>query len=248
MSGEPAPAETDLGSRHPGSTSGFDLGSRHPGSTSGFDLGNRHPTSSSYLVLWIVGLAIGWFEAAVVIDLRALLYPGGFDFPLEVMPVRLLAVEIVREACSLVLLAGIGYLASTTVAGRLGAFLFLFGVWDIVYYVALKLVLGWPASLGTWDLLFLIPLPWVGPVWAPALVAVEFIVVGTYLYWTASKPRAYSRAHVAVIVASAVVIVTSFLTEWRVVIELARPSRFHAWMYWMGLASGTAAFWHAERR
>jgi hypothetical protein len=106
----------------------------------------------NYIALWIVGLTIGWFEAAIVMDLRALFYPNGFTFPLAVMPTRLLGVEVAREVCSLVLLAAIGWLAGQRKAERWGAFLLLFGLWDLVYYVVLKLVLDWPAGmdLNTW--------------------------------------------------------------------------------------------------
>ena len=126
-------------------------------------------------------------------------YPNGFTFPLAVMPTRLLGVEVAREVCSLVLLAAIGWLAGQRKAERWGAFLLLFGLWDLVYYVVLKLVLDWPAGmdLSTWDILFLIPLPWTGPIWAPALVAAEFVAIGTYLYYTAERQREYngSRHH-----------------------------------------------------
>jgi hypothetical protein len=203
---------------------------------------------STYAALWIVGLAAGWFEAAIVIDLRELFYPEGFRFPVEVMPARLLAVEVVREACSLVLLAGIGFLAAGRLAGRIGAFLLLFGIWDLVYYAGLKLVLDWPEAWSTWDLLFLIPLPWVGPVWAPALVALACVTAGSYLFWTASRPRAYRHSDTALMLASALAIVGSFLAEWRVVVDLESPEYFPAWLFWAGLASGSWGFWRAERR
>ncbi|MBN1979678.1 MAG: hypothetical protein JW918_19965 [Anaerolineae bacterium] len=48
--------------------------------------------------------------------------------------------------------------------------------WESFYYVFLKLLIDWPASLLGWDLLFLIPLPWRGPVLAPALIAVLICV------------------------------------------------------------------------
>src|ERR1700680_5343374 len=60
------------------------------------------------------------------------------------------------------------------------AFAIAFGVWDIVFYACLKLILGWPASLFTWDILFLIPVPWVCPVIAPALVSLAMIAAGIW--------------------------------------------------------------------
>ncbi len=206
--------------------------------------------TSDYVGLWIVGLTIGWFEAAIVIDLRALLYPNGFVFPIAIMPTRLLAVEVAREACSIVLLAAVGWLAGSRPADRWGAFLLLFGIWDLVYYVVLKLVLDWPTgvSLGTWDVLFLIPLPWAGPVWAPALVAAEFVAIGSYLYFTAERPRAYRRRDVLALLTAALIIVGSFLAEWRTVAELQVPEHFPATVFMIGVLLGTGWFVAAERR
>lgn len=204
----------------------------------------------NYIALWIVGLTIGWFEAAIVIDLRALFYPNGFTFPLAVMPTRLLGVEVAREACSLVLLAAIAWLAGQRKAERWGAFLLLFGLWDLVYYVVLNLILDWPAGmdLGTWDILFLIPLPWAAPIWAPALVAAEFVAIGSYLYFTAGRQRDYRTIDTLALVTSALIIVGSFLVEWRAVIESRVPEEFPVAMFLAGVLLGTSYFAYCEGR
>lgn len=205
--------------------------------------------SKAYVALWIVGLTIGWFEASIVIYLRALLYPGGFAFPMVEMPMNLLGVEIAREACSLILLAAIAYLAGARRADRWGAFLLLFGIWDLTYYVVLKLVLGWPAGLdlGTWDVLFLIPLPWAAPIWAPALVAAEFVAIGTYLVFTRDRFRAYRPLDVAILVVAALIIVGSFLAEWRAVAEARVPEHFPIGVFAFGVALGTGWLIATER-
>jgi hypothetical protein len=208
---------------------------------------SRHPQGIVYGSLWVLALALGWFEGAVVVYLRALYYPQGFGFPLAVMSARLLGVEIVREACSILLLAAAASLASVQLAGRIGAFLLLFGVWDLTYYGVLKLVLGWPDSLGTWDLLFLIPLPWVGPVWAPVTVAALFVVGGTYLLSTVDRVRRYAGRDVAVLLASATALVGSFMTPWRVMLDQGVPETFSAWLFWAGLSIGAWWFIHVER-
>jgi hypothetical protein len=205
--------------------------------------------SKAYVALWIVGLTIGWFEGSVVIYLRALFYPGGFAFPIVEMPMNLLGVEIAREACSLILLGAIGYLAGTRRADRWGAFLLLFGIWDLTYYVVLKIVLGWPAGLdvGTWDVLFLIPLPWAAPLWAPALVAAEFVAIGTYLVFTRDRPRAYRPLDVAILVVAALIIVGSFLAEWRTVAEARVPEHFPVAVFAFGALLGTGWLIATER-
>ena len=74
-----------------------------------------------------------------------------------------------REAATLVMLLAVGMLAGADVAPRLGYTAIAFGVWDIFYYVFLRVIGGWPRSLFDWDILFLLPLPWWGPVLAPVL-------------------------------------------------------------------------------
>ena len=74
------------------------------------------------------------------------------------------------------MLAAVGMLAGRTRHARVGYTAIAFGVWDIVYYVFLRLIGGWPRSLLDWDVLFLLPLPWWGPVLAPVFIAMLMIV------------------------------------------------------------------------
>jgi hypothetical protein len=122
-------------------------------------------------------IAMAYVESAVVVYLRRIYYHerGGFDFPLVTIDTSTLLVEMGREACTIVMLATAGIAAGRTKAGKFAFFLLLFGTWDIFYYVWLKVFLDWPPSLLTWDVLFLIPVVWVGPVLAPVLVACTMI-------------------------------------------------------------------------
>ncbi len=205
-------------------------------------------TAGRYVWLCLLGLAVGWFEASVVIYLRELYYPEGFRFPLVLLPTWLALVEIGRELASIVLLAAAAMLAGRHPLERFAAFMILFGVWDLVYYGVLKLVLGWPESLATWDVLFLIPLPWVAPVWAPSVVSIVLVATGSYLYWTAERSRAYRTGDWATIIVAGLIVIASFLAEWRVVPEQREPQRFSAWLFWLGLVLGVSWFLRAERR
>lgn len=129
-------------------------------------------------ITWVslFAIAMGFLESAVVIYLRELYYKDGFQFPLRPMPLSLAAVEVLREAATVIMLIGIGILAGKTKLQRFAFFSLAFAVWDIFYYVFLYVFLGWPQSLFTWDILFLIPMPWVGPVWAPCLLSLLMIV------------------------------------------------------------------------
>ncbi len=129
-----------------------------------------------YLTLGVFAAAMGVLEAIVVVYLRQLYYPAGFAFPTGPIPQGMLSVEIIREAVTLVMLACAGILAGRNRLERLAYFLFTFGVWDIFYYAGLKYFLGWPPSLLTWDVLFLIPVTWLGPVLAPLICALTMVL------------------------------------------------------------------------
>jgi hypothetical protein len=133
-----------------------------------------------WLTVVVFAIAMAWLESAVVFYLRTLsnrIDPYQTD-PLP--PVTgLAAVELIREAATLIMLFTIGMLAGKTWRSRWGYAAIAFGVWDIFYYVFLKVITHWPKSLLDWDILFLLPLPWWGPVIAPVLIAVLMIVWGT---------------------------------------------------------------------
>ena len=125
-------------------------------------------------------VAMAWVEAACVYYLRVL-FDRMQPYQLNPLPISgpLGGIELAREAATLVMLAMVGALAGRTTRARLAYTAIAFGVWDIFYYVWLKIMSGWPASLLDWDILFLLPLPWWGPILAPASIALLMIVWGT---------------------------------------------------------------------
>lgn len=134
----------------------------------------------SLVVTYAVAMAFG--EAAVVVYLRSLfnrLDPAAA--PSLDVPGWVIAMEVAREAATLMMLVAVGGLAGRTWRGRLGYLLVAFGTWDICYYVFLVPLSGWPRSLFDWDVLFLIPLPWWGPVLAPVSIAGLMLVGGTLM-------------------------------------------------------------------
>lgn len=138
-------------------------------------------TNSKLFWLTVFGIAFGFFEASVVIYLRALYYPEGFVFPLVLPQDRIILVELGRELATLLMLLGVAMTSAGNGWERFGVFSFLFGVWDLVYYLVLRVFLGWPESLLTWDVLFLVPRVWVGPVLSAAAVAVSLVVGGAWI-------------------------------------------------------------------
>jgi hypothetical protein len=132
-------------------------------------------------ILWVslFSIAFAFVEASVVVYLRAIYYPEGFALPLKAISHFHLAVELMREVATMIMLATVGILVGRKRWERVGYFLIAFGVWDVFYYVWLKVALNWPASVFDWDILFLIPVPWIGPVIAPILVSLCMIIGGT---------------------------------------------------------------------
>ena len=132
----------------------------------------------SAVVVYAIAMAL--LEAAVVAYLRTLI--GRIDpyqaSPLPV-PAHLMRIELAREAATLVMLGAVAWLAGRERRTRLGYFLVAFGVWDLFYYVFLVPMTGWPRSVLDWDVLFLIPLPWWGPVLAPVSIAALMVAGGT---------------------------------------------------------------------
>lgn len=132
----------------------------------------------SFVWLGIFAAAMGALEAIVVVYLRELYHPAGFQFPMTPVPHTMLLMEMLRESCTIVMLAAVSAAVTKKFSLRFSFFVFIFGVWDLVYYLSLKLLLDWPPSLFTWDILFLIPVAWTGPVLAPLVVSLTLIGLG----------------------------------------------------------------------
>jgi hypothetical protein len=142
-----------------------------------------------WLVVVAYAIAMAWVESAVVYYLRFMMdriephqkdpFPiiGGFGW-----------VELIREFSTVVMLLTVGLLAGRNWRARIGYFVIGFGMWDIFYYVFLKVICGWPHSLLDWDILFLLPIPWWGPVLAPVLISLLMIVWGTVASQTDVPP------------------------------------------------------------
>ena len=129
----------------------------------------------------IISIAFAYIESSVVVYLRNVYYPEGFSFPLKLIEGSLLLIEVGRELATIVLLLGLALLAGQTFMQRFAYFSLAFGIWDIFYYIWLKIFINWPESLLTWDLLFLIPIPWIGPVLSPVLVSISLIITALVL-------------------------------------------------------------------
>jgi hypothetical protein len=161
-----------------------------------------------YILILIAAFA--YIEAAIVVYLRHIYYPEGFHFPLRRHYDYILTIEVIREFSTLVILVTLSALFSTAPSARglaplsqdnivsawglaplsrisekfwhgFGYFLYMFGLWDIFFYIWLKTTINWPVSIFDWDVLFLIPIPWLGPVIAPVSLSAIMIVIGVLI-------------------------------------------------------------------
>lgn len=218
--------------------------------------------------LIVFGVAFGYVEAAVVSYLRYIydplrlhFYPGssGQLFPLLSLEqlrrlgpehIRLLKTEVGREAATLLMLAGAAVLAARKVREFVAAFLVCFGVWDITFYLFLRVLVHWPASLLTWDILFLIPVPWTGPVIAPVLVSLSMVVCGLMLLGReyAGKPLRLRGLQWALIVLGGVMIVAAFVWDFRNTASGGNPRPFNWALFIAGETIGTLSFLGSFRR
>jgi hypothetical protein len=137
------------------------------------------------LLLAVFGTAMAHFEGVVVVYLRKAL--GILDSEsnkesVDKIPKRFLYIEMTREAATIIMLAVIAYLVGSTWIERGVFFLWTFAFWDLFYYMSLYVLIKWPPNLKTIDVLFLIPVPWIAPVWFPIGVSSLTIIIIALLY------------------------------------------------------------------
>ena len=193
---------------------------------------------------------MAYVESAVVVYLRAIYYPQSFAFPLAPLPPHMVAIEIGREAATLVMLLGVAMLAGRERWERFPAFCVSFGVWDLFYYVWLWLLLGWPPSLLTWDVLFLIPVPWTGPVLAPVIVSVLLVVGGLLLLRKGERgePVRFPIPLRILALAGALLVLGSFVLDFRLVLRQVQPPPFRWGLFGTGVSLGVVALVLAVRK
>jgi hypothetical protein len=206
------------------------------------------PRAGLVAAVAVFAIAMAYLESAVVVYLREALGVGTGDvFPIDLeseLSGRLGWIEVGREAATLLMIGGIGWVAGRTGLERLAWAAVVFGVWDIGYYFWLWVFSGWPESLLTWDLLFLIPAPWAGPVWAPMAVSLALVGFGLAMagrYRAGLAPTAGVGPLAGLVVGGAVVVV-SFLTNAALVLDAGVPTDF-AWPIFaagMGIGIGSA--------
>lgn len=175
----------------------------------------RRPWYRSLAWITAFAVAMGFLESAVVVYLRAVYYPDGFRFPLVLMDPKLVLTELLREFATLVMLLAPGALIAKGRLERFAWFCWAFAVWDLFYYVFLKVLLGWPESFFTWDVLFLLPTVWVGPVLAPCMVSVGMLGLAAVILHGRERMLYYAptRLQWSLLIGAGVIMLYTFMSD-----------------------------------
>jgi len=200
-------------------------------------------------IVVLFAAVLGYFEAAVVVYLRAIFYPAGFTFPLSefggtALWNRLLLTEIGREAASLVLIFTAAALFGRDRRQRFAFFMTIFAVWDISYYLWLKVLLNWPGSIMDWDVLFLIPMVWAAPVLAPVIISAVLLTFAAVILCRCRCGRLLkvSLTDWLAFILAGVVVVVSFCIAGRHITEPHFQSHFSWVLFALGPALAGVVF------
>jgi len=196
------------------------------------------------LLILLLSIVFAYIESAVVIYLRSLYYPDGFPFPLQTFNNSHLLIELGREVSTIIMLIGLGSLAGKNFLQRFAFFMFAFGVWDIFYYIWLKVFINWPESFFTWDLLFLIPHPWLGPVLSPIIVSSCLIIASLIIlvFEDQEYPLIISIWEWISIIFAGIIIIFSYLQHFYTIMNQGTPNHYSWWLFTSGLALGVLTF------
>jgi hypothetical protein len=208
---------------------------------------NKGSTGSPWIMILLFSIAFAWVESAVVVYLREIYFDGDFKFPLVVIWEEgkhiidpLVRIELGREIATILMLAAAGCLAGKNGLQKFCYFMVSFGIWDIFYYIWLYVMVGWPESLMTWDLLFFVPLPWVGPVITPIIIALAMIVAGWLIIYFDDRgfKIAWRWYDMAIELGCGALLIVAFCWDWRNILQMPGdmtrsgiPNPFAWWLY-----------------
>ncbi|WP_455223414.1 hypothetical protein [Kaarinaea lacus] len=201
-------------------------------------------------LIWLTlfAIAMAYVESALVVHLRHLYYA---DNPLTIFPLRLfshhdLAIELAREVATMVMIITIAFLTAHERGRRFAAFCFVFGVWDLFYYLWLKVLIDWPQTWLEWDVLFLIPWPWFGSWITPAIIAFLFTIWGGWILANEQNPY-FGKLPLSLFITGTFLVLATFLWPGAMLLEGGEaafdgylPDSFPWIIYSVGLLAMTA--------
>ena len=140
-----------------------------------------------FLLLAVFGIAMAHLEGVVVVYLRKILGINNSQSNIESLKnfsKQYIFIEQTREVATIVMLVILAFLVGETWLDRIIVFLWTFAFWDLFYYLSLYILIKWPSKLTTIDVLFLIPRPWIAPVWFPIGISSITIIIIIVLFLT----------------------------------------------------------------
>ncbi|MBI3786810.1 MAG: hypothetical protein HY276_01005 [Ignavibacteriales bacterium] len=204
------------------------------------------------VLFWVTifAIAFAFVESSVVVYLRALYYPQGFSLPLKVISPHHIGIELAREFSTIMMLVAVGALAGTTRWQKFSYFMIAFGVWDIFFYAWLKACINWPASIMDWDILFLLPVPWIGPVIAPVLISVLMIIGGVFIIKKEAAEGTFQPTRLVwlLTILGTATILYSFMHDLDATVRLQMPKPYRYEQLAIGLALYLAGMVAAFRK
>ncbi len=168
------------------------------------------------VVVTFFSAAMAFLESAVVIYLRELYYPNGFSIVFKELPQKIIIVELFRELATLIMLVSLGWIAGKNKLTRFAWLLYSFAVWDIFYYVWLKLLVNWPSGIFEWDILFLLPVTWLSPVIAPVICSATMILLSLVIITNDNfrQENYFNKYSWILIITGALIIYASFTKDY----------------------------------
>ncbi len=202
-----------------------------------------------FCVVVVFSIAFANIEASVVVYLRHIFHPDGFHFPMIVLGEgphwrRFLFTEIGREAATMVLILTTCWLAGRNRQQRFAYFLTIFAVWDIFYYVWLKVLINWPTTIMDWDILFLIPVTWASPVLYPVLISIAWLAFAIMILYrdTCGRPLRTALPDWLAFSAAGLIVVVSFCLPGLHITEQDFASYFYRPLFAAGYLFGLVIF------
>ena len=209
----------------------------------------QYPREALWRWIWVATFAVAfaWVEGSVVVYLREIYFDGTFRFPIvtgwkdgRLVIDKLMHIEFGREIATILMLVAVGCAAGKNAFQKFCFFMIGFGIWDIFYYIWLWVMVRWPEGLLTWDLLFFIPLPWVGPVITPVLIALAMTVAGTLIFYYDEKGYVISWRWFDWVIelGCGLLLIVAFCWDWKNImrfqgdaIQSGIPNPFAWWLY-----------------
>lgn len=198
----------------------------------------------------IFGIAMAYLESAIVVYLRQHYYPNGFYFPIKIIPMNIVVIEIGREAATLIMLWFVARMSFKPFKEKFALFIFTFGVWDIFYYFWLKIFLNWPEGIFDWDILFLIPVPWIAPWLVPVIFSVGLIFAAILIlnYPQRFEKKILSKLEWIGEIFFAALILLTFVWQTRFIVEGGIPDYYQWWLFLIAMSGGLFIFLRRFRK